>query len=141
MKDSGIWSIKLFTDFDNYTIHLYHAPLPLLCMHPKGQYPLGNFGVPPIVLPITLWVWPIYWATGQPITRRQEDCRLISSMFDISPTTDRLATAVVWRSVGVFVNRLVGMGLTALGCNHYFKQSYKPENYIVFDMIINIRVD
>ena len=32
-------------------------------------------------------------------------------MFDISLPTDRPVTAVARRSVGVFVNRLVGMGL------------------------------
>ena len=41
---------------------------------PKGPYPLGDFGVtvPPIVLQITLWVCPIYWATGRPIARWPE---------------------------------------------------------------------
>ena len=67
----------------------------------KGPYPHGDFGVigdtigrqwlivPPIVPPITLWVWPIYWATGQLIAGGSlGDCRLISSMFDISPPGD-----------------------------------------------------
>ena len=44
----------------------------------------------------------------------REDRRLISSMFDISLPTDHPATAVTWRSVGVFVNRLVGMDLKGL---------------------------
>ena len=43
-----------------------------------GPYPLSDFRViggiigwrRPIVPPITLWVWPIYWVTGQPIDRR-----------------------------------------------------------------------
>ena len=42
---------------------------------------------------------------------RLDDRRLISSMFNISPQTDCPATAVARRSVGVVVNRLVGMGL------------------------------
>ena len=44
----------------------------------QGPYPLGDFGVigdkigrqrpilVPILSPITLWVWPINWATGRP---------------------------------------------------------------------------
>ena len=44
----------------------------------KGPYPLGDFGViggtigrrRPIVPPITLWVWPIYRATGRLIAGR-----------------------------------------------------------------------
>ena len=43
-----------------------------------GPYPLGDIGVigckishrQPILSPITLWVWPICWVTGQLITGR-----------------------------------------------------------------------
>ena len=41
-------------------------------------------------------------------------------MFDISLLTSCPATAIAWRSVGVFVNRLVGMGLY---CSHDKKRN------------------
>ena len=46
-------------------------------MQGKGPYPFSDIDVisnrignrrpilAPILAPITLWVWPIYWATGQ----------------------------------------------------------------------------
>ena len=55
-----------------------------------------------------------YWATDSlatPVAELWEDHRLISSMFDISLLTSCSVMAVAWQSVGVFVNRLVGMGL------------------------------
>ena len=50
------------------------------------------------------------WATDRWAIAVRE-CRLISSMFDISPPTDHPATAFARRSVGLVVNDLVGMGL------------------------------
>ena len=61
----------------------------------------------PILAPITLWVRPIYWATGQRPSpgdshhRATGYSRLISSMFDISPPTCRPATAVARRRVAM----------------------------------------
>ena len=84
----------------------------------KGPYPLGDIAViggrigcqwpipSPILSPIPLWVWPIYWVTG-----RREDCLLISSMFDISLPTDLSVTAVSWRSVAQGQSNLMGMPL------------------------------
>ena len=45
------------------------------------------------------------------VARQRGYRQLISSMFDISPPTDHLATAVALRPVAAVVNRLVGVGL------------------------------
>ena len=102
--------------------------------HDKGPYQLGDHGkiggiigrrrpiIPPFIPPITLWVWPIYWATGRLITRRPLSPGdwvppTYIKHIDISPPTCRPATAVAWRRVGAVVNRLVGMALKGRDLN------------------------
>ena len=54
------------------------------------------------------------WATDCQATRiagQLDNHRLISSMFDISPSPRRPATTAARRRVDMIVNRLVGMGL------------------------------
>ena len=81
---------------------IFQSPLRAI---PTWPYRLGGTisSHRPIVLPINLWVWPISWVTGQLIAERPPSptgiCRLISSMFDISPPTDCPATAVAWHQL------------------------------------------
>ena len=78
----------------------------LITLDSKGPYPLGDFGadhikfstnLAPILVLISLWVSPIYWATGQLIPVQP-------------PLLGDWVTADLYQ-VGVVVNRLVGMGL------------------------------
>ena len=87
---------RFSVEYGLYTLHRTH----------KGPYPLGDIDMivdrigrrrsilSPILSVITLWVWHIYWVTGQLVAGRQKYRRFISSMFDISLPTSRPAMAV-----------------------------------------------
>ena len=126
LQDQNISKTKTFQDFKHAMIYLrplksFQRAIPTWRLWYKWRYNPRTTADCTADHPVGMVYLLGNWATDRwaiarrsPGDRRHRptgDHRLISSMFDISLPTSRQAMTVARQLVGVFVNRLVGMGL------------------------------